>query len=683
MSQVLVIVFMKKLKIILPFSIFVIIYVIFAIHYKPISKYSIDDNNVEGYIYDCQRQDDKTILKIKGKENILINYYNDFDCKLGIKIRATGEVKKPSQNTNFNLFNYQNYLLSETINYTFLARNINIVNAKVNIFYKIKNYLYQHIKNYKSENYLKALVLGNDDDINIGVKGSYQTNGISHLIAISGTQITLFSCLLLYIFNKIFSKNISYLLTILLLLFYLFVTNFQASILRATLFFIILTINKQFELKIDSYILLIITCGILLVFNPFYIYSLGFLLSFVTSFFLLIFSSIINKQKNYLFKNLNISLIAFLASAPILINNFFQLNLLSPLINLYFVPIMTFVIYPLSLLTFIFKPLDDILFILIQIMENASLIISQINFLNLTFHHMNILVFILYYILIVFILYKWSKGKNYLSLFFIVLIIHHNINYLNPYSTLTMLDVGQGDSILIKLKNNKGNILIDTGGQQAYDGKTPYDIAKNITIPYLKSEGVDHLDYLILTHGDFDHAGMAINLIKNFKVNHLILNKENNDLENKITKTFKGKITNISRGVVTINNIKLNFLNGLNKHNENDDSLIIYTKIDSQNILLMGDASKESEKYLLNTYNLPKMDILKVGHHGSSTSSSKEFIEVISPKISLISAGKNNVYGHPHQITLQTLKNSKIFTTKKDGAIKINLTKNTILTQAR
>ena len=124
--------------------------------------------------------------------------------------------------------------------------------------------------------------------------------------------------------------------------------------------------------------------------------------------------------------------------------------------------------------------------------------------------------------------------------------------------------------------------------------------------------------------------------------------------------------------------MKLNFLNNLNNHDENDDSLIIYTKIENQNILLMGDASKETEKYLLNTYNLPKMDILKVGHHGSNTSTSKEFINKVSPKISLISAGKNNVYGHPHQITLQTLKNSKIFTTKNDGAIKINLKNLTI-----
>ena len=671
---------MKKLKIILPLSIFLIIYILFSINNKPASKYSINDKQIEGYIYDCQVEDNKTVLKIKGKENILITYYDNWTCKFGQKIKATGEIKIPNQNTNFNLFNYQNYLLSEKINYTFLATKLEIVSHKINIFYQIKNSLYNHTKNFKTQTYLNALVLGNDNNINDNVKNSYQINGISHLLAISGAQITMFSCLLLFLLHKIFTKNISYFLTILILIFYLFITNFQASILRATIFFIIITINKQFELKVDTLTLLAITCAILLIYNPFYIYNLGFLLSFVITFYLIAFSKIISQKRTYLSKNLAISLIAFLASAPILINNFFQLNLLSPLINLYFVPIMTFIIYPLALLTFIFKPLDNLLFILIQIMENVSLNISKISFLNLTFCHINIVVYVGYYLLITFILYKWSKKQNYLIIFFIILIIHHNINYFNPNSSITMLDVGQGDSILIKLKHNQGNILIDTGGTQNYKGQEPYDIAKNITIPYLKSEGINHLDYLILTHGDFDHAGMALNLIKNFKINNLILNKENNALENKIVKNFNKKAINISKGTIKISNVKLNFLNNLNNHDENDDSLIIYTKIENQNILLMGDASKETEKYLLNTYNLPKMDILKVGHHGSNTSTSKEFINKVSPKISLISAGKNNVYGHPHQITLQTLKNSKIFTTKNDGAIKINLKNLTIKT---
>ena len=186
--------------------------------------------------------------------------------------------------------------------------------------------------------------------------------------------------------------------------------------------------------------------------------------------------------------------------------------------------------------------------------------------------------------------------------------------------------------------------------------------------------------FLTITHGDFDHGGMAKNLIKNFKIKHIILNRENNNLEKEIIKKFKGKITNISEGIIKIENITLNFLNGLNTYDENKASLIIYTNIENRNILLMGDATKESENYILNTYNLPKMDILKVGHHGSNTSTSKKLIKKISPKISLISAGKNNIYGHPHQETLKKLKNSDVYITKKDGAVKINLNNFTIKT---
>ncbi len=681
---------MKKLKIILHSNlIFLIIifittlYVLLSFFDKPISKYSENDRQITGYIYDCMASDEKTVIKIKGKENILINYYDNFKCVLGQKIIAQGEMKKPSENTNFYLFNYQNYLLSQKINYTFTANKITVTSQTVPLIYQIKNTLIKHTETYKSKAYLNAFILGDDEYIKEESISSFQTNGISHLLAISGTQITLFSFVLLFLFSKIFKKMTSYILTICFLIFYLFITGFQASILRATLFFIILTINKQFELKISTIHLLILTLCLLLIINPYYLYSLGFTLSFTVSFFLILFKNLISKYQNYFTKTLVISLIAFLSSAPILINNFFTINLLSPLINIYFVPLITFLIYPLALFTFIFKPLDPLFLNLVTIMENASLTLAQIDFLNLSMHHLNILFFIIYYILIIFILYKWAKGQNYIIVFFIILFFHHNINYLNPNSTLTMIDVGQGDCFLIKLKHNKGNILIDTGGEKSYNDKKPYDIAKNIIVPYLKAEGVKSIDYLIITHGDFDHAGMALNLIKTIKIKNLILNKENNALENEITNNFNGNITNISEGTVKINSVSLNFLNGLNNHNENDDSLIIYTSIENKNILLMGDASKESEKKLLNTYNLPKMDILKVGHHGSKTSTSEELVKKTSPKISLISAGRNNIYGHPHQETLNKLKQSKVLITKKDGAVKINLKNLAIFTQAR
>lgn len=678
---------MKKLKTILQSNIITIFiflitvfYILFYLNNKPESKYTKNENIITGYIYECDRKEDKIVLKVKGKENILVNYYDDFKCELGSYIKAYGEIKKPEKNTNFYLFNYQNYLLTKKINYIFKADKIEKINTKIPFIYQIKNYLNKHIENYKSKPYLEALVLGKDDNIKENVIESYQTNGISHLLAISGAQITLFSCGLLFILSKLFSKNTSYLFTIMFLLFYLFITNFQSSILRAVAFFIILTINKQFELKISTLKLLIITLCTLLIINPYLIYSLGFILSFTVSFFLILFKVLINKYQNYFSKTLVISLIAFLSSAPIIINSFFKINLLSPIINLYFVPLVTFIIYPLALLIFIFKPLDNIFLNIVTIMEKASLKLSNIDILNLSMSHINIIFFIIYYLIIIFILYNWQKGRNYVIVFFIILLIHHNINYLNPYSTLTMIDVGQGDSFLLKLKHNKANILIDTGGIASYDDRKPYDIAKNILIPYLNAEGVNKLDYLIITHGDFDHGGMAKNLIKNFKIKHIILNRENNNLEKKIIKKFKGKITNISEGIIKIENITLNFLNGLNTYDENKASLIIYTNIENRNILLMGDATKESENYILNTYNLPKMDILKVGHHGSNTSTSKKLIKKISPKISLISAGKNNIYGHPHQETLKKLKNSDVYITKKDGAVKINLNNFTIKT---
>ena len=654
---------MRKSKIISPFNLTVlivflitVIYVLFYIISPPKSKYSKEESQISGIVYDCQNKEDKTVFKIKGKENILINYYDHFNCKLGIKIKAQGEMKTSKHNTNFYLFDYQNYLKSNQINYTFKASNIDIISEKISLPYKIKNYLNNHIQNYKSKAYLKALVLGNEEDINENVQTSYQTNGITHLLAISGAQVTLFAAILLFIFNKVFSKNVSYTLTILLLLFYLFITGFSPSILRATIFFIILTINKQFELKIGTLSLLIVTLCFLLIINPYYIYSLGFILSFIVSIYLLLFKNLINKYPNYFSKTLVISLIAFFSSAPIIINSFFQLNLLSPFINMYFVPLVTFIVYPLALITFIFKPLDNVLLNIVSIMENASLKISNIDFLNLTLCHIDILFFILYYVIITLILYKWLKGKNYIFLLFVILLFHHNINYLNSASSLTMIDVGQGDSFLIKLKRSKGGILIDTGG-----------------IPEYKAEGIDHLDYLITTHGDIDHMGESINLINNFKVNNVIFNSgKYNDLELKLIDHLKKHDIPYYKGVekTSVKNTSLVFLNNKIYEDENDNSNIIYMNIENIKLLFMGDAGIEVEKDLLKKYNLKNIDILKVGHHGSKTSSSSSFINQINPKYSLISVGENNSYGHPHKEVLKNLNKSKIYRTDIYGSVK-------------
>ena len=186
-------------------------------------------------------------------------------------------------------------------------------------------------------------------------------------------------------------------------------------------------------------------------------------------------------------------------------------------------------------------------------------------------------------------------------------------------------------------------------------------------------------DYLIVSHGDFDHMGEAINLVENFKVQKVIFNcGEFNNLEQDLIKVLdKKKIPYYSCvKELNIDDNKLYFLNNKDYGNENDNSSVIYTELNNLKFLFMGDAGVEVEEDLIEEYNLQDIDVLKVGHHGSKTSSSKEFINEINPKYSIISVGKNNRYGHPNKEVLDSLEDSKIYRTDEDGSIMFKIKNN-------
>ena len=127
---------------------------------------------------------------------------------------------------------------------------------------------------------------------------------------------------------------------------------------------------------------------------------------------------------------------------------------------------------------------------------------------------------------------------------------------------------------------------------------------------------------------------------------------------------------------LNIDNNKLYFLQTKEYDNENDNSNVIYTELDDYKFMFMGDASTTTEKEILDKYNLPDIDVLKVGHHGSRTSSSKDFINEVNPKYSIISVGKNNRYGHPNKEVLNNLNKSKIYRTDMDGSIMFRIKNN-------
>ena len=184
---------------------------------------------------------------------------------------------------------------------------------------------------------------------------------------------------------------------------------------------------------------------------------------------------------------------------------------------------------------------------------------------------------------------------------------------------------------------------------------------------------------LMSPHGDYDHMGEAINLVNNFKVEKVIFNcGEFNDLEKDLIKVLdKKKIPYYSCiKELNIDKDKLYFLGTKEYDNENDNSNVIYTELKGYKFMFMGDASIATEKEIMNKYNLQDIDVLKVGHHGSRTSSGEEFINEINPKYSVISVGKNNRYGHPNKEVLNTLNDSKIYRTDQDGSIMFKIKNN-------
>ena len=357
---------------------------------------------------------------------------------------------------------------------------------------------------------------------------------------------------------------------------------------------------------------------------------------------------------------------------------------MSILYNLFYVPFVNNILFPLAILVLFFPFLDPVLMFFISVLEKSSLFIADINVGKFIFPKLPLIVYIIY-ILLLFIIYKSTiKRKLTILIFSLLLIFHYNFYIFYPHDYIYMLDIGQGDCILVHSKNH--NILIDTGGKMQYrkekwKTRQTSNMATTTIIPYLKSRGIRSLEKLILTHGDYDHLGETKNLLTNFKVKNVYINEGNiNYYERDLVKYYNAKVLKQDM-TFTVGNFKFISLNS-NLKNENDSSIVLYASNQNYKFIFMGDASIKSEKYILENYNLGQIDILKVGHHGSSTSTSEEFLKTIKPRLALISAGIDNKFNHPHQKVINLLNKYHVTTyvTNKVGSIELDLTKNKIST---
>lgn len=677
---------MRSLKTILQYNKLFIVFFIFLCIYillftkiiKYESKLDIRKNVFEGVITSIKFEGDRLVLDVKGEERLIANYYvkskEEKNTILDVihhwdKIMLKGTLKVPFNNTIPNNFNYKKYLYNKKIYYTLSVDSYEIIKNNKNILYKIKDKLYKKIINLDNSDYYLAFILGDKTLLSSEIYNSFQSNGISHLLALSGMHINIL-LLIINMFLKKFKESKRIIITSIILIVFLILTGLTASLQRATIFYILKNINNKFNLRYSNIKLLFIVAFIILFINPFLIYDLGFIYSFIVCFGIFYYSDFI--KGNYVVKLFKLSLVTFLFSMPITIMVNYEVNLSSIFINMLFVPWISLIVYPLSLISFIIPILNPLFGFTINITNNMNMLFSKIS-LIINIPKLSIILIILFYLVLLV-----RKKKLYICLF-LILIFGKVIVLFDKNYYVYFFDIGQGDASVLVSPHQKEVLMIDTGGKITYEkeewqkSNKTYNISDGV-IKFLKSRGINKLDYLIISHGDQDHAGDALNIIKKLNVKKVVLNNgSTNSLEKKI----------INTSVKITNNYNLKYFKVINLNNgfydnENDASLVNYITFLKYKFLFMGDASRSVEEKIIEKYNLFNIDVLKVGHHGSKTSSSKYFVDKIIPKYSVISVGRNNRYGHPHEEALSNLINTNILRTDNDGTITFKINKNKV-----
>ena len=669
---------MNKLKIILQSNyviisilILVILITILRINLPVKTTYNLNTTKVTGILLSSKIKEEKVTIIIKGKDKIQGTYYfktnedqktYQKEFQVGNKVTITGKMTLPKTNTTKNLFNYQEYLKKEKIYLIMQIEKITKEEDTISLFYKLKNKIETRAKNP----YIKSFLLGDQSEIKEEVKTSFQKNGISHLFAISGMQFIIIEDCLSRILKKLnLKEKNNFKIVIICLLFYLSILNMTASILRGILFFILFSLNRYWNLALAKKTLIAIAITITLLINPYYIYEVGFWYSYIISIGLIYF---MKEDAYYLISLLKSSYLAFLLSIPISLYYFYEINIASILYNLFYIPFINMIVFPASIITFLFPVVEPLYNIVIKVLETSSLYLNNINFGKLIFARIPLIFYIVE--LSIIFLYLKTKKKKILLLLLLGLGVHYYLPSIYQKDFIKMIDVGQGDSILIYSKGKSS--LIDTGGKVAYDANESSTITKYTTIPLLKSLGIKKLNYLFLTHGDKDHAGEAINLEKNFQVDNIYLNLgQQQILEQNIRKKIPRTKQVEQEEIFQTGNFTLYQINK-KWEDENTGSSVFYVTHPDLTVLLMADATTKTESYLQKNYNL-KVDIVKIGHHGSNTSTSLSFLKKTKPRLALISVGENNRYHHPSKEVLDRLSTQNIpyLQTKTSGTITI------------
>ncbi len=535
----------------------------------------------------------------------------------------------------------------------------------------------------RTATYLQAWFLGIRDDLDEEVSESYSNLGIIHLFAVSGLHVGLLVGMVGYLFKRLgVISELSDALLMVLLIGFVGLSGASPSIVRAGGMAILMRLNQRLRWKFSSLDVFSIVFMLNFIVFPLQVYQTGFIFSYWLTFCLIVTQSIMKRLKGKLSFAL-IPLIAQLSVLPIQLFQSYELNVASYLANLCLVPLVSVFLITLLLLVLIIPPLAMLSEGLLAVFEQLVLVSEQI--LNVRWMtgrlSLTIVVCVIGGLLLVGWLLERPKGRHQALLVLIVIGVSlESVRFFNHPSQVTFLDVGQGDSTIIQSPYQSCTTVIDTGGKISFTGEKQPLFERTLE-PYLLGEGVREIDYLILTHGDFDHVGEAISLLHQFKVKRLVVPKgSTSDTLKEIIQLANQlgvPVLSPNRGdEVRCGNQVVTFLQSDSvPKDENDGSLVMKVQLDEVNFLFTGDASAQVEAEIMREYPQLKADVYKAAHHGSKTSNSAPFLQQIKPKLTVISSGKNNRYNHPSPEVLETLQQLEIpsLNTQHQGSIQIRI----------
>ena len=543
----------------------------------------------------------------------------------------------------------------------------------------------------------RGILLGDKSNMDDQLRLAFSRSGLSHVIAVSGMHVS-YVITLLFIVIKIFKGNRrkSILMVTVFLIFFMFLTGASNSAVRASIMALLMLGAELFYRKQDPLTSLGISAAVIVLLNPFAAFDVGFMLSFAATLGILLFGDLLLTNATKLLKlekkdtklakigkNLVLMITTCISAQvftiPVVAFHFQEVSLWAVITNLFVVPLVpvvmtaVFFLFVLGLIWLpIAVPAAGFTYMLIQLILAIVYFFGSLPFGVLAFGEVSAFFLLVYGLAVltgVFLL-KHKRGiwvfvpsASILALLVLCgtfMALHAEV------AQVIFINVGQGDCSLIKLSGNR-DILIDGGGTPSY--QSDRDIGHSVVRPYLLQHGVTDIEYMIASHGHDDHVRGLTSIIREMPVKNLILSIDFGEDEAAQELVAMAK----ERGVEVYqfaSGADIRFSNTVclralmptkdwseRTIDENNRSLVMKFDYGNNSVLYMGDLEQKGEEYMLSHIQTDfRADILKVGHHGSKTSTTQELLDAVNPKYAYIPVGRNS-FGHPDNGVMKRLQN--------------------------